>query len=405
MAIMRIFPKKRRLQPGDQDWGKFDHPALHYQKPKSLQRFQAFVALIASAALVFGLWSFGWYAMSALVKAEVKNWITAQRDMGAIVDFEEMKTHGFPSRITLDLTNPRYEGPAFGDVISWQNELITVMARPWTPWKLHVQAPGKHKLETQGSALKLSGTVETLNADVVLGAVWPEELDLNVQGLSMNGSAPLGADRLRVFFTHDASTQAGGVGLSIHAKGQNITIPGGLPQPLGSKVQSLDLLARVTGSVIPGPVKTQIPAWRDSGGAIDVERLKFRSGPVGMAAVGTAALDQGLQPQGAFTAKIEGLFQAMEILRAKGLMRDSDAVVATMALSALSKRPKGGGVPSINVALSVQDGELSIGPLKVMKMPHFDWGFAGPESRPETPGTAVEPSVSPRDYKSITPIY
>lgn len=397
---MRLFYKKQRAPQGRQNLGNFSHPSLNYQKPKQLQRFQAVIVLIASAAVVFGLWSFVWYATSALVKAEVKDWVDQQRTMGAIADYGDMQTSGFPSRIILTLSDPRYEGRAFGDIISWQSDVLTVMARPWQPWTLHVQAPGKHMLEIGGGRLNLTGAAEVLRADVILGDQWPEELDLQVQGLTFNGSAPLAVESLRLAFTHDASASASATGVSLNLQGSGITVPGGLPQPLGDRVQNIDLVARITGSVVPGPISKRLPAWRDSGGAIDVDRLKLRSGPLGLAAAGTAALDKNLQPQGAFTAKIEGLFQVLEILRAKGLMRASDAVVATMALSALSKRPKDGGAASINVSVTVQEGALSLGPLKVMKMPKFDWGIA---ARPAPAKTAPQPAQ--RDYKAIKPVY
>ncbi|MBL4615027.1 MAG: DUF2125 domain-containing protein [Magnetovibrio sp.] len=400
--MMRIFHKKQRRPQGAQDLGNFSHPALNYQKPKQLKRFQAFIVMLASAALVFGLWSFVWYAMSAVVKAEVKGWVEKQRTMGAIVDFSDMSTSGFPTRIILTLKNPRFEGPAFGDTISWQSVVLQVMARPWRPWTLHVKAPGQHKLELGDGRMSFAGAAQVLSADVVLGDIRPERLELKVRGLTFNGSAPLAVDRLNVSFSHDPGAQASATGIRLKVQGSGITVPGGLPQPLGDQVQSIDLVARITGSVVPGPARQRVPAWRDSGGAVDVERLKFRSGPLALAAAGTAALDQNLQPQGAFTAKIEGLFQVMEILRAKGVMRASEAVVATMALSALSKRPKGGGVPFINISITVQDGTLSIGPLKVMKMPQMNWGFSAVSAPPKNE-PAAQPQ--PRDYKAIKPVY
>ena len=393
--------KRPGNRQGD-DWDRYNHPALHYKKPKELKRFQTVVAFIASAALVFGLWSFVWYAASAWVKAEVTGWVDNQRTLGAVVEYAEMKTAGFPSRITLTLTEPHYAGPAFGDVIEWKSDTLSIRARPWTPWKLHVIASGKHDVLVSGGALRFTGAAEKMVADVVLGDVWPESLNLQMTGLSMNGSAPLSMERLRLQMTHDPSTQAGGTGLKLTVNGANLVLPGVLPQPLGDHVQSIDMIARVTGSVVPGPVKVRVPAWRASGGAIEFERLKFRSGHFGFAAGGTLALDKNLQPQGAFTAKIEGLFQMLEILRARGVMSGGDAVAATMALSALSTRPTNGETPSINVSATLQNRVLSLGPLKVLKVPTLDWGFPG-QVAPSVP--PIEPPPPPRNYKDIKPVY
>jgi len=391
-------------RPND-SWDRYNHPALHYKKPKELKRFQTVLAFIASAALVFGLWSFVWYATSAWVKAEVTGWVDNQRALGAVVEFTDMQTTGFPSRIILNLTEPHFQGPAFGDVIAWKSDALSVTARPWTPWKLHVVASGKHDLTVADGALHFTGAVEKLIADTVLGDVWPQSLNLQLAGLVMNGSAPLSLERLHVQMAHDPSTQAGGTGLKLIVNGGNLMLAGVLPQPLGDQVQSIDVIARVSGAVVPGPMKERVPAWRDSGGAIEFERLKFRSGNFALTAGGTLALDKDLQPQGAFTAKIEGLFQMLEILRARGVMSGGDAVVTTMALSALSKRPKGGGTPFINVSATVQDRVLSLGPLKVLKVPMVNWGFAGQVApSAHVPPVEPDPSPPPRNYKDIKPV-
>jgi hypothetical protein len=117
-----------------------------------------------------------------------------------------------------------------------------------------------------------------------------------------------------------------------------------------------------------------------------------------MAAVGTLALNADMQPVGSFTVKFEGLFQVLEIFRAEGLVSGSDAVLATMALSAFSKRPVDGGQSAINLSMTVQDGKLSLGSVPVITLPTFDWGKAKVKS--------VKPSLpAERDYKDVPPIY
>lgn len=102
---------------------------------------------------------------------------------------------------------------------------------------------------------------------------------------------------------------------------------------------------------------------------------------------------------GAFTAKFEGLFQVLESLRKQGIVRDGDAVLATMALAAMSKRPPDGGAPTINLAVSVQDRKLSLGPIPVLELPFIDWG-------PGAGGAVLEVEQAPvRDYKDAPSIY
>lgn len=398
---MAIFDRHRRYRKVKSGLGDFDHPALSYKKPKQLRRFQLVVSFIASAALVFGLWSFAWYAMSSWVKAEIAGWVDQQMDSGAVAEFTNMKTGGFPNRIVVSLSEPHYDGPAFGQSIAWRGDMLVITAKPWTPWNLRIEAPGKHELNI-GGRWQFDGAAERLVMDVNLGEVWPDELDLNVQGLSMNGSAPLAAGRLRISAEHNPDAQASETGLSLRIQGDDIIWPGGLPQPLGDRIAALDVVARLNGNVNPGPLGERLTAWQESGGVLDVERLRFRGGPLGVAAGGNLVLDQQLQPEATFTAKFEGLFQVVEILRAKGLMKAGDAVVATMALSALSRRSDDGGAPSINVGVSVRDGVLRLGPLEVMKMPHIDWGIPAPV--PDQPAPEADPEPPKRDYKDVPPV-
>jgi len=388
------------------DWDRYNHPALHYKKPKELKRFQTALAVSASAALAFGMWSFAWYGAVAWIQSDITNWADRQRALGTQVSVAQIDTGGFPSRIVLTLQAPRYAGTLAGVPVTWSSDALVVSARPWMPWKLNVEASGRHTVAVGAgtNAVRYLGAAERLSADVELGDVWPQRLDVRVRDLQLKGEKRpdpqvLSIGRVRAILDHDPTRQAGGTGLRVNFRGRDIVLPGGLPAPLTDGFEQIEVSARVTGSVIPGPADVRIPAWRDSGGAIEFERLKIRSGSLAVDAGGTLAVDKRLQPEGAFTAKVEGLFQLFEILRAQGIMRGSEAVVATMALTALSKRPTDGGAPFINLSATLQDGMLSLGPLKIMKVPTLNWGFSNPSSPPPK---AVAPP--PRDYKDIKPV-
>ena len=57
--------------------------------------------------------------------------------------------------------------------------------------------------------------------------------------------------------------------------------------------------------------------WRDAGGTVEVDRMTFAYGPLKLEANGTVALDTGLQPQAAFSIRAEGVFRAVEALKAR----------------------------------------------------------------------------------------
>lgn len=376
------------------NWDKNPHPAMTYTAPTQLRRFQAGMALVVSTLLVVGLWTLMWFVAETWVKSSIDTWLEGMRAEGAVAGYEGMETSGFPSRITLTIAKPAYSGPLMGQSVDWVGETLTVGTRPWMPWKLHVEAPGRHKVTLGGGTINFSGQAETLSVDVTPGDVWPQSLGLTIAGLELSNGERVGVDDLKVHFSYEPD----GTGLRFWAKGTNLMLPRDAEMILGNQVQNFDMALRISDPLMPGDVFEALPNWRAGGGIVEVERFKVRSGPLGVATAGTVALDDALQPMGAFTAKIEGLFQVLEILRVRGFVSGGDAVIATMALSALSKRPRNGGASSINLSVTVQDGTLSLGPIALMKMPHIVWGI-----KAEAPAPVAEPAP-PRDYKDIPPV-
>lgn len=392
----------------------FDHPAMSYQPPKQLRRFRTAMALVVSVLLVGGLWTGLWFGASNYVQSLLDDWVHAQAAQANVAGYESVELAGFPSRIILTITNPHYLGPVAGlgiaglgiaglddaaRTVSWKGETLTLSTRPWMPWHLHADLAGQQELKAVDGSFAVAGTAARLSADFVPGGTWPERLALDLQGLDLRGSANVSMDALTVNWVYDAAVKAGGDGLRLTLTGSNWNLPlvGGFG--LGDTVQTLETALRVTGPVQPGPLGERLTQWRDVGGAVQVESLKARVGPLAVAASGTFALDGQMQPIGAFSAKIEGLFQVLEILRAQGVVSGSDSVMATMALAAMSRRSADGGPASINLAVSVQDRKLTLGTIQLLELPSIDWGLTSEAAEAE----ADKPPV--RDYKDVPPIY
>ena len=59
-------------------------------------------------------------------------------------------------------------------------------------------------------------------------------------------------------------------------------------------------------------------------------------------------------------------------------MRRRDAVTAKLVLGALARTPEGGGPPTLNLAITVQDRTLFAGPVALARLPAIDWKDWGP---------------------------
>ncbi len=63
----------------------------------------------------------------------------------------------------------------------------------------------------------------------------------------------------------------------------------------------------------------------------------------------------------------------MDALRKRGLVRSRDAVTAKLVLGALARTPEGGGPPTLNLAITVQDRTLFAGPVPLARFPAIPW--------------------------------
>ena len=122
-------------QPPKRDWETYAHPAMTYKRPRGLRQFQTGLALVVSVLLVAGLWTLVWFVSASWVKSSLTDWMTAQRAQGMTMGYETMETAGFPSRIVLTLTKPTYTGPLLGHGVAWHGASLTIVTRPWWPWR------------------------------------------------------------------------------------------------------------------------------------------------------------------------------------------------------------------------------------------------------------------------------
>src|SRR5690606_27322908 len=90
--------------------------------------------------------------------------------------------------------------------------------------------------------------------------------------------------------------------------------------PLGRAGARLTGAANIIGT-LADPTNTEgLSVWRDAGGIVEFTLNQAKYGPLTVEATGTAALDDSLQPITAGTAKVEGLFPAIDALRDRDLI-------------------------------------------------------------------------------------
>jgi len=79
-----------------------------------------------------------------------------------------------------------------------------------------------------------------------------------------------------------------------------------------------------------------------------------------------------LQPVGALTATIGGYGEIVDSLVAAGNLNAGDAAMVKVALGLLAKPAPNGGY-QLDAPVTLQNGQVYLGPVRLARMPNFVW--------------------------------
>ena len=310
----------------------------HFKAPPPKRKPTAAILAAFCIAAIVGVYG-GYWAFAATRAGDViRSWAEARQAEGLETTFAAMTTGGFPAWIRIDLASvvvARAVGPR---PWSWTTEKLSLRSRPWDFEHVLFDASGIHRLSLGDAS---SPRVYELTAGQLTGTV--------------------------------ARYCGSEVFLEVSVNSAGLELSDGVDSPLGHTVAQAELGLRVLRPVLPGPLADALAIWRDAGGTLEVDRLTLAYGPLTLEASGTVALDTGLQPQAAFSARAEGVFEAVEALRARRVIEIGDALAARLALTALSKTPEGGGAAYLQVPLSIQERTVYAGSVALIRLPRVRW--------------------------------
>jgi hypothetical protein len=145
-----------------------------------------------------------------------------------------------------------------------------------------------------------------------------------------------------------------------------------LPAPFRGTVDELAFDMTMLGPIPNLPPRQAAEAWRDAGGTIELEKITVRSGDFAVTGSGTFALDREMQPEAAFSGSVQGYDRLIAGLSEIGVLPLGGSVLANVGLSLLAK-PGANGHPQIKTSFTIQNGEMSLGPIKLGRAPHIGW--------------------------------
>lgn len=338
------------------------------------------LAVVCGLAVAVGvaLYVVYWFTMAMQLRSGIAEWAAARRTEGVAVTFQGPELSGFPFRVRARLENPAMRADAAPAPWRWQGTRAYVELRPWNFSRLTMRLPGRHefRMTDAGRETAIDATAKAFAADIAFAAGRAVAADVTGEGIVATGNRAVAGARIErlsgtvktpVLATADHRTPTVEFDLTV----ERARLPDSVEAALGRDVARLAVAGQVLGAVRPGPAKAALAAWRDAGGTVRIDRAATEYGPLTVKGDGTLALDKAMQPIGAFAAHIEGLFETIDRLRDKGLIRSRDSVTAKVVLGAFMR--KDGGRHALNIAVTVQDRTVFVGPVALMSLPPVEW--------------------------------
>ncbi|MGH6931899.1 MAG: DUF2125 domain-containing protein [Dongiaceae bacterium] len=328
-------------------------------------------------ALVAG-YAVYWHQVARILDQNLALWPEQWRARGYQVDLQRSEIRGFPwlLRSGIDRFEMRSPGPESW-IASKQHGVVTLTGEPWRPLGFGIELAREQSwLVTDG----LGNDLLRLFSNWGYGRV-RIGFDGRLKIIAFEGqlavkSAALPSfqiEEMRGWLAVDGESapadQAANFSASLDLTDVEIDLP--RDSPLGNRVTRLIVEGFATGELPRGSPRESFARWRDSGGVAEVTRLVVNWGPLAVTADATIALDQKLQPLIAGTAILRGYDQAIDAMIAGGLMSQGQGTTARIALAAIAQTDDGGG--KVKLPITVQDGFLFLGPLKVAAVPRIVW--------------------------------
>ena len=327
--------------------------------------------VVLTLALVAGVWAAYWLYIVDRVETGIDDWVAYQQRQGVRFSYESLEVSGFPFWL-----NVRMEGASMlferGQSWEWRPPVLVAGIRPWRLTEIDLDLSGSHQFV---GARRVDLMSRKLSAVIYVQRRGAWRGTLKGEGVSAEFShvGNLSAKRVALNVHWGGNRLAAGQSpLRLDLGGDNIEVPATWSLPLGRGVAKLRLAAYVAGPLQLQRDRDVLVRWRDDGGTLELTRLSLEYGPLLVDGDGTFALDDDLQPIGTFVARAEGLMETLDALRLRNMIGIRQAMAVKLMLMALAYQPAG-GPPRLEASLTLQDREVTLKSLPIMKVPRIDW--------------------------------
>lgn len=316
-----------------------------------------------------------WSHLADQVAAQAEAWIEGQRRLGRDVSYENRRIWGFPYRLSLTLTKPRWGDPRLPLAPKLEAEEITAHLQLWQREHIIFDLPGKQSAIWRDGATERRANLaaERFRASLVVDGAgnWLRiAADLGKPRLQGPADSVLRGDwAAEKLLLH--ARRAGNVppGLDLAMQVDQASLPPQAEKPFGRALRSLRLTGNLRGGFYGTTPEDLLASWRDAGGVMDFTTIALTWGDLGLNGTGTLAIDRDFRPLGAMSGDATGAETAFSTLHANGLIDLPSAEAVKKSLLQQEERIDGKGLPKHHIALTAQDGRLSFGAVPLLSLP------------------------------------
>ena len=345
--------------------------------PRSFLKKSTFLFLC-----VIGVYIGGWKIAAIILEKKLQTQIEALQSKGIQLTYESFKISGFPFRCEAVWNNPHFSQRPSGDTIF----KVKGDLRAGLSWPSYFQKGGIFTVSTQGRSTFIFGSklygnfrigAKSLEATIDI----PDKkehlppLKLTAHGASFQ--TPLGESQAETLVFENSRVLESSIRtlLKFSFKAHNLDPGFPLPKPFDQKVKIFHLRGRfdLNNKKFPLNFPRLIRAFSQEGGTIELENADVEWGEINLRANGTFTLDELKQPIASFSARIIGLEGVLNGLVTQGVLTKGAAQLSGLALDFFKKPSPQDKSEAHEVSLTLQNGELSLGPVTLFRFPPLRW--------------------------------
>jgi hypothetical protein len=335
-----------------------------------------FVLLIPVAVMALALAGYAWWwrIVADGVRENVMALQTEQRALGRNLEWDSLAIEGFPYTVEATLSKARMLAPDTG--AAWDGERIVVHLQPLALNSIELSLEGEQHLfyvgegrwlETDARADKAhfsaasTSRAQTLSVDIkrLTGKGKIDAADFNFIVEDVTSDIALRA------ISNDEPLPR--IDIAAHVK--NVALQGNFDLPLGPAIElfEIDIGLTLPEKLPTGSTNALIAAWQQTNTPVDIRRFEIEWGGISVSASGGLKLDVRNLPQGRLSLTLGNHPRILELLEANGWISKETHQASKPVLDVLafvSGDPK----RRITVPLRFEDGDVYLGPARVMKM-------------------------------------